>query len=81
LRHHRSENRERYAPAEDFLLGSLALGLAFLRAGDAIETDTFRVLVVKDFDGVAVEDGDDVGGEVGGKRRGIGRRFREDWIQ
>jgi hypothetical protein len=30
------------------------------------EADTFRVLVVKDFDGVAVEDGDDGTGEVGG---------------
>jgi hypothetical protein len=60
------------------LLGSLAEGLAFLRTVDPAEADTFRVLVVQDFDCVAVEDRDDVGGEVGGKRRGIGRQFRED---
>ena len=47
------------------LLGSLAEGLAFLRAVDAAEADAFRVLVVQDFDGVAVEDGDDGAGEVG----------------
>jgi hypothetical protein len=38
--------------------------LAFLRAVDAAETDTLRVGVVQDFDGVAVEDGDDGAGEV-----------------
>jgi hypothetical protein len=32
-------------------------GLAFLRAADATEADALRVLVVQDFDGVAVEDG------------------------
>ena len=46
------------------LLGSLAEGLALLRAVDATEADTFRVLVVQDFEGVAVEDGDDRAGEV-----------------
>ena len=35
-----------------------------------ILADTFRVLVVQDFEGVAVEDGDDGAGEVG--KRGIG---------
>jgi hypothetical protein len=43
------------------LLGSVAEGLAFLRAVDAAEADTFRVGVVQDFDGVAVEDGDEGG--------------------
>ena len=43
----------------------LAVGLAFLRAVDAAEADAFRVVVVQDFDGVAVEDGDDGAGEVG----------------
>jgi hypothetical protein len=46
------------------LLRSLAEGLALLWAIDAIETDTFRVVVVQNFDGVAVEDGDDGPGEV-----------------
>jgi hypothetical protein len=44
------------------LLGSRAVGLAFLRAVDAAESDAFRVVVVQDFDGVAVEDGDDGAG-------------------
>ena len=50
------------------LLRSLAVGLAFLWAVDAAEADTFRVVVVQDFDGVAVEDGDDGAGEVGSQR-------------
>jgi hypothetical protein len=47
------------------LLGSLAVGLAFFWAVDAIKADAFGVMVVQDFDGVAVEDGDDGAGEVG----------------
>jgi len=39
-------------------------GSAFLRAVDATETDAFRVLVVQDFDGVAIEDGDDGAGKL-----------------
>ena len=46
------------------LLGPRAVGLAFLGAVDAAEADTLRALVVQDFDGVAVEDGDNGGGEV-----------------
>ena len=41
------------------MLGFLSEGLALLRAVDPAEADTFRVLVVEDFDGVAVEDADD----------------------
>jgi hypothetical protein len=41
------------------LLGSQAVGLAFLRAVDAVQADTFGVLVAQDFDGVAIEDGND----------------------
>jgi hypothetical protein len=52
------------------LLRSLAKGLAFLRAVGAAEANTLRALVVQDFDGVAVEDGNDTAGEVG--ERGIG---------
>jgi hypothetical protein len=37
--------------------------LTTLRAVDATETDTFRASVVQDFDGVSVEDGDDLDGE------------------
>ena len=39
---------------------------SLLRAVDAVETDAFRVLGVEDFDGVAVEDGNEGAGEVGG---------------
>jgi hypothetical protein len=38
--------------------------LALLWVVDAAETDTFGVLVVQNFDGVAVEDRDDGAGEV-----------------
>ena len=41
------------------VLGALAVGLAFLWTVDATEADVFRVLIVQNFDGVAVEDGDD----------------------
>jgi hypothetical protein len=41
-----------------------------LRAIDAAEADTFRMGVVQDFDRVAVEDGDNGAGEVGGVSRG-----------
>jgi hypothetical protein len=44
----------------------MAVRLALLWAVDATETDALRVLVVQHFDGVAVEDGDDGAGEVGG---------------
>ena len=40
------------------MLGSLAVGLPFLWAVDAVQADTFRVLVVEYFDGVAIEDFD-----------------------
>jgi hypothetical protein len=39
--------------------------LDFLRAVDDTEADTLRVLMVQDFDGIAVEDGDDGAGEAG----------------
>jgi hypothetical protein len=38
--------------------------LAFLRAVDAAEADTLRLGVVENFEGVAVEDGNDGAGEV-----------------
>ena len=36
-----------------------------LGAVDSAEADTFNVLVVQDFDGVAIEDGNDGASEVG----------------
>lgn len=42
----------------------LAEGLGFLRTIDPVEPDTSSLVVVQDFEGVAVEDGDDGTGEV-----------------
>ena len=53
------------------VLGLLAVGLAFLRAVDAAETDTFSMVAVQDFDGVAVEDRDDGAAEVGDEGRAL----------
>jgi hypothetical protein len=39
--------------------------LALLRAVDAAEADTLRLGVVQNFDGISVENGDNVAGEVG----------------
>jgi hypothetical protein len=39
--------------------------LAFFRAVNAAEADTFRVLVVQTFEGVAVKDADDLASEGG----------------
>jgi len=47
------------------MLGVVAVGLTLLRAVDAAEADAFRVVVVQDFELVAVEDGDDRAGEIG----------------
>lgn len=47
-----------YFPESKFrggLLGSLPECLTLLRAVDAAETDTFRTLVVQDFEGIAVK--------------------------
>jgi hypothetical protein len=41
-----------------------------LEAVDAAEADTFRVLIVQHFEGIAVEDGDDMTREIGGVSRG-----------
>ena len=46
------------------LLGSLAVGLAFPRAVDAVAADAFRVSVVQSLEGVAIDDGDDRAGEI-----------------
>lgn len=46
------------------MLGILPIGLPLLRAVDAMESNAFGVLVVQNFDGIAVEDGDDLAGEV-----------------
>jgi len=46
------------------LLRSLAVGLAFLWAVDATEADALSMVAVQDFEGVAVENGDNGAGEV-----------------
>ena len=48
-----------------YMLGVVAVGLAFLRTVDIAEADTFRAVVVEDFDGIAVEDGDNAASKVG----------------
>jgi hypothetical protein len=53
----------------DGVLGVVAKCLAFFRAIDPAQTDALRACVVQNFDGVAVEDGDDGAGEVGKSRR------------
>jgi len=45
------------------LLGSMAVSLALLRAVDAVESDAFGVVIVQDFDSVAIEHGDDGAGK------------------
>jgi len=47
------------------LFRSLAECLGFLRAVDAIQADALRLLVLQDFDRVAVDYRDDEGGELG----------------
>jgi len=44
------------------MLGSRAVSLAFLWAINTTQADAFGVVVVQDFDGIAVEDGDDRAG-------------------
>ena len=60
--------RDFFAEGEvsDGVLGLLAVGLALFWTVDAAEPDTFSALVVEDFDGVAVEDGDDGAGKFCG---------------
>lgn len=43
----------------------LVVDLGFLVAIGPARTDTFSVLIVKNFNGIAVGDGDDRAGEVG----------------
>jgi hypothetical protein len=53
------------------LLGSRAVSLTFLWAINATQADTFGAVVVQDFDGVAVEDGDDGAGKVDSEGRSL----------
>jgi hypothetical protein len=41
----------------------MAVSLALLRAVDAVESDAFGVVIVQDFDSVAIEHGDDGAGK------------------
>lgn len=52
------------------LLGARAVGLALLWTINAFESNAFWVVVMQDFNGVAVEDTDDLAGEVTSKERG-----------
>jgi hypothetical protein len=63
--------------AKCHMLGSLAVGLAFLWAIDAAEANTLGVLLVQDFEGVAVEDGGDGAGELR-REAGSGEQEREE---
>jgi len=45
--------------------GVLAIGLPLLWGVDAVETDAFRVVGVLDFDGVTVDNSNNLEGEVG----------------
>jgi len=51
----------------------------FLTAINAGKTNTFSMLVVRDFDGVAVEDGDDGAGEV--SEGGVGGKKDDETCQ
>ena len=46
------------------MLGIVDVGLAFLWAVDATEADALSMVAVQDFEGVAVENGDNGAGEV-----------------
>ena len=57
----------------DVGLAIFAQRLGLLEQIDAIETDAFGMAIVQDFDGVAVEDGNDISHERGREReRGNG---------
>ena len=61
------------------LLRSLPVGLAFLRTVYAAQADAFGALVVQDFQGVAVEDVDDLTGETAKTVEAV-RRSREQQV-
>ena len=44
--------------------------MAFLRAVDPAQADAFSMVAVQNFDGVTVNNGDDMAGVVGGVSRG-----------
>ena len=46
------------------LFGSLDVGLAFLRAVDAVQADAFRVVIVQEFEIIAVDQADGLAVEV-----------------
>jgi hypothetical protein len=50
------------------LLRSLTVGLTLLGAIDAAQSDTFGFVVMQDFYGVAIKDGNEVAGELGKSR-------------
>jgi len=46
------------------LFRSVSVGLPLLRIVDTVQADAFSAAVVQDFDGVAVEDGENGAGEI-----------------
>ncbi|HKC95494.1 MAG TPA: hypothetical protein VKB81_15860 [Nitrospira sp.] len=50
------------------MLCSLAIGLTLLRTVDAVQADVLGVVVVQDWNGITVEDGDDGAAEVSCER-------------
>ena len=48
----------------------VGIGVAPFRAVNATEPDAFRLVAVKHFDGVAIEDAHNLAGKVGGIDRG-----------
>ena len=46
------------------MLGLGAVGLALFRTVDSTEADTVSMIVVQNFEGVSVEDGDNFAGNV-----------------
>ncbi|MDE3217877.1 MAG: hypothetical protein KGO23_00735 [Nitrospirota bacterium] len=46
------------------MFGPLDVGLAFFRAVDAVQADAFGVVIVQEFESIAVDHTDDLAGEV-----------------
>jgi hypothetical protein len=56
--------------------------VAFLRAINPVEADTFRVSVVQDFDGVAIEDGNGLACKAGkGEVESIAYAIRKEFMR
>lgn len=56
-------SRQETVPGTGFSLGTVFP----IRSVNAAQAGTFGMLIVQDFEGVAIEDGDDGAGEISGK--------------